>query len=191
MPYTDPIKVVFKVTTVLQQLGIRYLVGGSLASSLHGIPRATQDVDIVVTISEAQIQKIAELLSPDFFIDIDMMKNAVKKHSCFNIIDKEDLFKVDMFVQGPDEISELEMERRVQYPIADSGEQTIYVCSPEDIIAHKLYWYKSGDYISERQWTDALNVIKVQKGRLDIDYLKKICQARGVSVLLEKALGGK
>jgi len=187
MTLADPIRVVTKVTKVLQDLGIRYLVGGSLASSLHGIPRATQDVDIVADLTENQIEEIAALLSQTFYIDIEMARDAVKRRSSFNIIDKEYFFKIDIFVQGPDDISAIEMERRVIYQVADSNDQSIYVCSPEDIIAHKLYWYKLGNGVSERQWNDAVNVIKVQKERLDIDYLKRTCRARGVSELLEKA----
>ena len=187
MTLADPIKVVTKVTKVLQDLGIHYLVGGSLASSLHGIPRATQDVDIVADLAENQIEEIAALLSQSFYIDIEMARDAVKRRSSFNIIDKEYFFKIDIFVQGPDDISAIEMERRVIYQVADSNDQSIYVCSPEDIIAHKLYWYKLGNGVSERQWNDAVNVIKVQKERLDIDYLKRTCRARGVSELLEKA----
>jgi hypothetical protein len=187
MTLADPIKVVTKVTKVLQDLGIRYLVGGSLASSLHGIPRATQDVDIVADLAENQIEEIAALLSQSFYIDIEMARDAVKRRSSFNIIDKEYFFKIDIFVQGPDDISAIEMERRVIYQVADSNDQSIYVCSPEDIIAHKLYWYKLGNGVSERQWNDAVNVIKVQKERLDIDYLKRTCRARGVLELLEKA----
>ena len=188
MTLADPIRVVTKVTKVLQDLGIRYLVGGSLASSLHGIPRATQDVDIVADLAENQIEEIAALLSQSFYIDIEMARDAVKRRSSFNIIDKEYFFKIDIFVQGPDDISAIEMERRVIYQVADSNDQSIYVCSPEDIIAHKLYWYKLGNGVSERQWNDAVNVIKVQKERLDIDYLKRTCRARGVSELLEKAI---
>ena len=188
MTLADPIRVVTKVTKVLQDLGIHYLVGGSLASSLHGIPRATQDVDIVADLAENQIEEIAALLSQSFYIDIEMARDAVKRRSSFNIIDKEYFFKIDIFVQGPDDISAIEMERRVIYQVADSNDQSIYVCSPEDIIAHKLYWYKLGNGVSERQWNDAVNVIKVQKERLDIDYLKRTCRARGVPELLEKAI---
>lgn len=191
MTLADPIKVVTKVTKVLQDLGIRYLVGGSLASSLHGIPRATQDVDIVADLTENQIEEIAALLSQTFYIDIEMARDAAKRRSSFNIIDKEYFFKIDIFVQGPDDISAMEMERRVIYQVADSNDLSIYVCSPEDIIAHKLYWYKLGDGVSERQWNDAVNVIKVQKERLDIDYLKRTCRARGVLELLEKAFAVK
>ncbi len=188
MTLADPIRVVKKVTDILQELGIRYLVGGSLASSLHGIPRATQDVDVVAEIAEKHIAPLEKKLSPGFYFDAKTARDAIERRSSFNIIDKEDFFKIDIFVQGLDDLSAMEMDRRVMYQLADSNGQSIYVCSPEDIIAHKLYWYKLGDGVSERQWNDAVNVIKVQKERLDIDYLKRICRARGVLELLEKLI---
>jgi hypothetical protein len=190
MPISDPIRVVKKVTDVLDELGIRYLIGGSLASSLYGVPRATQDVDIVADFSESQLEKLNGLLSGSFFIDIEMAKDAVKRRSSFNIVDKEYFFKIDVFMQGSDDLSATEMDRRVLYTLAESGDQTIYICSPEDIIAHKLHWYRLGGGVSERQWNDALNVVKVQKGRLDLDYLNNVCRKRRVYDLLEKLLTG-
>ena len=188
MSLSDPLKVVKKVTDVFQELGIRYLVGGSLASSLHGIPRATQDVDVVAEIAEKHIAPLEKKLSPGFYFDVKMAGEAIERRSSFNIIDKEDLFKIDIFVQGLDDLSALEMDRRVMYQLADSNGQSIYVCSPEDIIAHKLYWFKLGEGVSERQWNDAANVIKVQGKRLDLDYCRRVCRARGILGLLEKAL---
>jgi hypothetical protein len=187
VPLSDPIRVINKVAQIFQKRGIDYLVGGSLASSLHGIPRATQDVDIVADLSGKDIGKIAELLSVDFFVDEEMMKKAVSRKASFNIIEKENIFKVDIFVMGFDEASIIEMGRRVPYRINDDN-QSVYICSAEDIIAHKLYWYKLAEGVSERQWNDALNVIKVQKNKLDIEYLKQVCSARGVTELLDKAL---
>ncbi len=188
MPLADPLLIVRKVTAVFQELKIPYLVGGSLASSLHGIPRATQDADIVADLGLADMEKIVTLLAHDFYIDKESAERAVRERSSFNIIDKEEIFKVDIFVKGNDELSDLEMERRISFEVGDAGEQPIFVCSPEDIIAHKLFWYKSGEGVSERQWNDAINVIKVQRSSLDYEYLRRASKARGVLDLLEKAL---
>ena len=188
MSLTDPLRVVRKVTAVFQELNISYLVGGSLASSLHGIPRATQDADIVADLAQTDIKKIVALLSPDFYIDEEMAKGAVGGKSSFNIIDKEEFFKIDIFVKGIDELSCIEMERRISFKVDDADEQPLFVCSPEDIIVHKLFWYKLGEGVSERQWNDAINVIKVQRNCLDYEYLRRTSRARGVLDLLEKAL---
>lgn len=190
MPLGDPLRVIHKVAQIFQKLGVDYLVGGSLASSLHGVPRATQDIDIVADLTGKDIGKLVELLSVDFFADIEMIEKAVSRKSSFNIIERENIFKVDIFVMSYDETSRMEMSRRVPYTITNDNDenQSVYICSAEDIIAHKLYWYNLGEGVSERQWNDALNVIKIQKNRLDIEYLHQVCSARGVAELLERAL---
>ena len=187
-PAADPIIIVVKLARVLESLSIQYVVGGSLASSLHGIPRATQDVDVVVDLKEYQIDSLADALADDFFFDREMAKDAICRHSSFNIIDKKEFFKIDLFIKKSDEASEQEMERKKPHEITDFPGQSIFLCSPEDIIAHKLFWYKLGDGVSERQWNDALNVIKVQGEKLDAHYLSRVCTMRGVSDLLRKAL---
>jgi hypothetical protein len=187
MTLSDPISVVNKLVRVLNQLEIKYLIGGSLASSLYGVPRATQDVDVVAAITEKQIQKLHELLSVEFYFDIDLAKEAILHASSFNVIDRELLYKIDIFIQKQDDLSFVEMDRRRLYTIDDPG-KSIYLCSPEDIIAHKLYWYKLGNEISERQWNDALNVLKVQKRNLDMEYLTQVCTARGIKNFLDRLL---
>ena len=88
MELTDPIKVSLRLIKVLDMLGVRYLVGGSLASSLHGIPRATQDVDIVAELREHHIPIMLQSLENVFFIDEISMRNALRHKTPFNIIDK-------------------------------------------------------------------------------------------------------
>jgi hypothetical protein len=188
MSLSDPLSVVNILTNIFEKLSVEYLIGGSLASSLYGIPRATQDVDVVADIRVTQVNALIENLRASFFVDEDMIQKAVKTRETFNIIDREYLFKIDIFMCGVDEFSNKEMERRVLFQVPDSISQKIYLCSPEDIIAHKLYWYKLGNLVSERQWLDAANVLKVQNEKLDFRYLKEICTSRGVIDLLEKAL---
>jgi hypothetical protein len=192
MPLADPLRVVGKLDAVFFKLDIPYFVGGSLASSLYGIPRATQDVDVIVDMSVAHVDMFVRSIEDDFVVDPNVVRSAVKNKSSFNIIDKEELYKVDIFIQKPDNVSKTEMLRKIKYTISESGEKiSIYICSPEDIISHKLYWFKLGDEVSERQWHDVLQVLKVQDNRIDFDYLRNICKARGVEKLLDKALGDK
>jgi hypothetical protein len=189
MSLSDPLRVTRKLVSVLDDLGIPYLVGGSLASSLYGVPRATQDVDVVVDEVDCErLTRLAEVLKEDFFVDEEMMRKALADRRAFNVIDREELFKVDIFFRGTDEASRLEMDRRRRFSFPEENEGDIYLCTPEDIIVHKLYWYKLGDGVSDRQWNDALNVIKVQSKALDMSYLHRVAQMRGVEDHLQKAL---
>lgn len=184
----EPLRITKHVTDVLEQLDIPYLIGGSLASSLHGIPRATQDVDVVADLKYHHIPLLVSALENEFYIDADMIGEAIKLHSSFNVIHLETMFKVDIFVLREDISSQEEMARREQYQVSDNPPQTLFLSSAEDIILHKLYWFQLGGGVSERQWNDVLGVLQVQHETLDFEYLKRGAKQRGVSQLLEQAL---
>ena len=188
LPIADPLEVTVRVIRALERVGAQYLVGGSLASSLHGVPRATQDIDIVVDLSPTHIPALIRELSREFFVDEQRVKTAVPRRETFNIIDRQSMIKVDVFVLGDDDLSRGQIARRVQYELPGAAGQTLFLSAPEDVVAHKLYWYRLGGGVSDRQWGDAVNVLKVQAGRLDSALLERIAAARGVSDLLGKAL---
>ncbi len=188
MHLAEPVQVTQQIAQTFERFGIRYLVGGSLASSLHGIPRATQDVDIVADIKLNQVVSLVEALKADFYIDADMIREAIRSRSSFNIIHLATMFKADIFVLKPDNASQQEMMRREQYQISDDPKNQLYLATAEDVIINKLYWYHMSGGTSERQWNDVLGVIQVQSDQLDYVYLKQAAQQRGVSELLEQVL---
>jgi hypothetical protein len=188
MLLAEPLRITQRITEILEQLSIPYLVGGSLASSLHGIPRATQDVDMVADIKLHHIPLLVNALETEFYIDADMIREAIQHHSSFNVIHLETLFKVDIFVLQADLASQEEMARRESYQVSDNPPQILFLASAEDIILHKLYWFQLGGGVSERQWNDVLGVLQVRHDTLDYEYLRRGAQYRGVSQLLEQAL---
>jgi len=188
MILAEPVQITQSVTHVFERLGLRYFVGGSLASSLHGIPRATHDVDIVAEITEEHIPLLVKALEGDYYIDAEMIQEAIHRQTSFNVIHLTTMFKVDIFILKSDMPSQEEMARREQYQVSDDPPQSLFLASAEDVILHKRYWYQLGEGISERQWSDVLGVLQVQAGRLDQTYLKKGAQQRGVVGLLERAL---
>ncbi len=188
MHLAEPVQVTHRIAQTFENLGIQYLVGGSLASSLHGIPRATQDVDIVADIKPNQVAPLVNKLQGDFYIDADMIQDAIKNHSSFNIIHLATMFKVDIFILKPDHNSQQEMMRREPYQLSDNPKHLLYLATAEDIIIHKLYWYQLSGSTSERQWHDVLGVIQVQGDQLDYVYLKQTAQQREVSELVEQIL---
>ena len=183
------LEITFRVTDVCERLGVPYAVVGSLASSLHGIPRATQDVDIVASLSLAHATAFADVLRDEFYLDDGAIREAIEQRRSFNVVHLRSYFKADVFIPKDDESSRLEMERRQRFVIEETPRREIVVASPEDTIAQKLYWYALGDRVSERQWSDALGVLKVAGGTLDLAYLRHVSAILGVNELLEEALG--
>jgi len=188
MSLAEPIQITQRLAREFERLGIRYLVGGSLASSLHGIPRATNDVDMVAEIREKHIGELVEALEAEFYIDAEMIQDAIRHQSSFNVIHFATMFKVDVFILRNDEIAREEMQRRGQYQLSDDPDETLFLASAEDIIVQKLYWYQLGGKVSERQLTDVLGVIQVQGSQLDGAYLNRMAQRHGVLDLLTQAL---
>jgi hypothetical protein len=184
----DSTSVTLLVTQTLEALGIRYAVGGSLASSVHGVMRSTLDVDILADMSLEHIQPLVAALSKEFYADDEMMRDAIERQSSFNLIHYETAFKVDVFIRKSRAFDQMQLERRRTSVIATDPEQSIYVTSAEDVILAKLEWYRMGGEVSDRQWRDILGVLKTRAGELDLDYLRKWANELKVQDLLERAL---
>lgn len=188
MTLAEPIAVILEIAAALDKLGVRYVVGGSFASSLHGIPRSTQDVDLLVELSAATVDGLVEELTPRFYVDADMIRDAIQRRASFNVIHLATVFKVDMFVSSRSPLLREEMSRRESVDLGDPP-QRVYVCSAEDIIVQKLDWFEKGNRISDRQWNDLVGVLKVRGDALDRQYLRRWAEHLGVSELLDRALG--
>lgn len=184
----ETVRITLLVTQTLEQIGIPYAVGGSLASSLHGVMRSTLDVDIVADMRLEHVRLLVDALSKEFYADAEMMRHAIEHHSNFNLIHYETAFKVDIFICKRRGFDQAQLERRKTSVIATAPERSIYVISPEDIILAKLEWYRLGGEVSERQWRDVLGVLKVCADELDLAYLRNWAGDLGVADLLERAL---
>jgi hypothetical protein len=181
----EPIAVTLRVVAELDRLGIRYLVGGSIASSVHGRPRATQDVDLVADLVERHVPQLVAALEREFYVDGDMISDAIHRHASFNVIHLATMLKVDVFVLAHDELGVEEMSRRVAVPLRGV---TVWFASPEDIVLQKLDWHRMGEGVSERQWRDLVGVIEVQGSGFDVAYVRRWAERLGLADSLEKAL---
>ena len=174
------------VARVFDQLDVAYVVGGSLASSFHGIPRATQDVDIIAEMTEAHVPGFVAALRDTFYLDEGAIRDAIARRRSFNVVHLGSYFKADIFISKDDASSRLEMERRQSVSLGGVPPRTLYVASAEDVVAQKLVWYQLGDEVSDRQWSDALGVLKVSGTDLDFEYLEHVCGLLGVRDLLHR-----
>ncbi len=185
---SEPILVVARIVQAFDSMGITYVVGGSLASSIYGVPRATQDVDLVADLKVPDAAKLEELLSGEFYVDADMIRDAILKRASFNVIHLATMFKADVFVMKRDAWSREEMSRaRPEQLDGPEGTVTVRFASPEDTLLHKLVWYRLGNAISDRQWSDILGVLKIQGQLLDSAYLDRWAPLLDVADLLNRA----
>lgn len=184
--FVDPILIIQNVARVLESLQIRYFLTGSFASSLHGIPRATNDADLVVEMTEREIPLVFNHFRNEFYVSMDAIREAVIRQRSFNLIHLMTMFKIDIFVIQPKSLPE--MERRQAIALSDVADAEIYVAAPEDVIVRKLMWYKLGNEVSAQQWQDVLGILRVRCNELDYELLMKTARHHAVASLLEKAI---
>jgi len=184
----EPIEVTLRVTGFFEKLGVPYFIGGSLASTLYGMVRTTQDSDIVAEMSSEHIPEFVSELEAEFYIDQEMIAEAIRRNSSFNIIHRDTMFKVDVFIpkQRPFHRSQLARVKRQTFSLGK--EVSANFASPEDAILSKLEWYRMGGGGSDRQWRDILGVLKTRAGELDLEYLRHWAGELKVSDLLERVI---
>ena len=182
----DAIAVAMRVADAIEAAKGSYFVGGSLASSLQGEPRATNDVDIVLELPLGRISEFVALLGEDFEVDVDMLRDALLHGRSCNIFYLPVVMKVDLFAVGPSPYDEVEFARRRRVQVRSTGE-TLLIKSPEDTVLRKLLWYREGGGVSERQWRDVVEVLRVSGGGMDRGYLAQWSGRLGISDLLERA----
>lgn len=185
---SEPLVVVARLARAFDALEIRYLIGGSLASSVYGIPRATQDVDLVADLKLPHVAAITSALAGEFYVDADMIREAIERQASFNVIHLATMFKADVFILKGDPWSREEMTRaRAEELDVPGGKLAVRFASPEDTLLHKLVWYELGNQISDRQWGDILGVLEVQGELLDREYLDRWAPVLDVAELLRRA----
>jgi hypothetical protein len=183
---SEAIAVTLLVTGSLDELGVSYVVGGSVASSVYGLPRSTADADIVAALRDEHVSPFVSSLEGAFYVDADMIRDAIANRFEFNVLHLATMFKVDVFVPALDLVTRRELARGARVDVGDG--RTFLVASPEDTVAQKLRWFQLGGEVSERQWSDALGVVRVRGPALDHEYLRETAEALGVTALLERLL---
>lgn len=179
-------EVLARVTRLLADLGIPYMIAGSLASSFHGRPRTTHDADIVIDPApEALDRLVAELSAAHLYVDLAVAREALRGRRQFNVIDAASAFKLDLIVRKDRPFSLEEFARRQPAELAGIS---VALATAEDTVLSKLEWAKKGGG-SQRQLADVAGIIEVKGGELDREYVQRWAEALGVLDLWRRASG--
>ncbi len=153
----------------LEEAHVAYMVTGSFASSVHGVPRATQDIDVIIEPTRDQLVALmGKFGEPVYEADQEDALDALRRRSMFSVIDRRGIWKIDFIVRKDRPFSKREFGRRTKIDILGIS---LYAATAEDILLAKLEWAKLGE--SERQIRDAAGIIRIQGPKLDVDYVER------------------
>lgn len=157
------------VIDVLEGLNIKYMITGSVASMIYGEPRMTLDMDIVVQMLPDIVEKFCSRFNSDFYVDMDMVQEAIQERGYFNIIHVPSGSKVDFYQVKLDSFNQEAFKRRHREALDEI--RLAAFSSPEDVIVNKLIFYKEGK--SEKHITDIRAMLRVSGEKIDIPYIDK------------------
>lgn len=183
---TPFIEAALKFGQACEASGVAYFLGGSAATTFHGEPRMTNDLDFVIDADELAVARLVVTLGVDFESDVDALRRAARQRSSWNVFYLPDFTKVDVFFLRTAPYDQLEFARR--RPIIVPGAASrLWVKAPEDSVLRKLCWFRDGGGTSERQWRDVVMVLRANAGRLDETHLEAWAGPLGVDALLAHA----
>lgn len=178
------------VAEAFRRLGVRFYVGGSVASTFHGAIRSTMDVDLVCDLAEADVASFAESFGEEFYISLSAVQQAVQRKSCFNLIHLPTSYKIDVFVNRGRPFDLAAMDRAKDQDIVEGGGLTVPIATVEDSIVAKLERFRMTNETSERQWDDVSKMVALHEQSLDVEQMRSMAESIGVGDLLAKLLAG-
>jgi hypothetical protein len=185
----DILAVLTPVAEALERLRVPYYVGGSVASSVRGVARATTDVDLVAALRPEHVQPLVDALQDRYYIDGEMLHEAIRRRSAANVIHLATMLKADLFVPEAGAYAQEVFRRLREEPLGEGTPARGFpVPSAEDVVLAKLQWYEQGNRVSDRQWYDIVGVLKVQGANIDTAYLRTWAANLGLSDVLEQAI---
>ncbi len=160
-----------RVAQLLDVAGIPSMVAGSFASTAHGLPRSTQDIDLVIDPPSAATLEalLASMPAAQYYVDADAARDALRRRSMFNVIDLASGWKVDLILRKNRAFSRDEFARRMKMSVLGV---TVFVASPEDTIVAKLEWSKLAAG-SQRQRRDVAGIVATVGSALDRAYIER------------------
>jgi len=174
------------VLDALEALGVRHFVGGSIASSAHGIARASIDADVVAELRTEHCATSVKRLADSYYVSEERVRDAVARRVSFNVIHLAAMLKVGFFVSKDRPFDRRATMRAEARPCTAVGGRELPQSTAEDVVLAKLEWCRRGGEVSERQWTDILGVLQASGDTMDQAYVSSGAEELGVADLLER-----
>ena len=157
------------VVSVMEKLGLRYLVTGSVVTIFFGEPRVTNDIDIVVALPAEKINAFREAFPEDeFYLSEAAIRGAVKASGQFSIIHPGSGLKVDVMIPRDTPFNRSRFARSIR--VKPDGGFDASFASIEDVIIKKMESYHEGG--SEKHLRDIAGVLRISGQRVDRDYMR-------------------
>jgi hypothetical protein len=166
------IKLLNRICRALEAEKLPYMVSGSIALNTYTVPRMTRDIDIVIELHKADIDRFCKIFETGFYIDTLTVQEEVERHGMFNVIDFETGYKIDFIVRKNSEYRQLEFLRRIK---TDAYGFDVWIVSIEDLIISKIAWIQ--ELQSDRQIDDIQNLLT--NPTADKEYIENWCQKLG------------
>ncbi len=183
----DPVAVAISFTEILERLEIRHLVGGSLASSVHGEPRSTNDIDILADFGEEHVGPFVQAVQPEYYVSAPAVRAAGRAALHFNVIYMAAALKVDVFVAGKDPFDQERLRLRERLQVTNDPPSWLWIDTAENSVLRKLEWYRRGGEVSERQWRDVVAILRIQGPSIHQSHVDLWGKRLEVTDLLERA----
>jgi hypothetical protein len=187
----DPTAIAALLAQILNTANIPYYITGGVTAIAHGEPRATIDLDVVISIDLADLPTLAANFEAQGFYVAGLTDVLSGSLQCLNITHLETIENVDLMISGREEYDLIKFvgvasplaNRKRLYTLPGSGE--VAIASPEDVIISKLIWRRESQ--SDKQWRDILGVLKVQQEKLDFGYLQGWVERFGIEADWQRA----
>lgn len=183
----DSLDAAEEIAAVFESLGVRYLLGGSMAVSVWSEPRFTRDVDMIAELAARDVAPLIAALSDRWYADEHLIRGAVAAHSSFHLIRFRRMVKVDVFVPPSTGHHAAKWGRARIVKLSREATRPVATTSAEDMLIQKLVWFREGGEVSELQWRDVTGLIRTLGGELDWAYIRSWCEQLALDELLESA----
>jgi hypothetical protein len=179
----NAVEIVHRMVEVMDRHGVAYMAVGSFSSNVYGMVRSTKDADFVLELGDVVPSRLVAGMGSDFILDPQMSFETVTNTTRYRIFHKESVFMIELFLLSDDAHDQERFRRR---RMGDVGGKKVYVPTAEDVVITKLRWSRQG--MRSKDIDDVRGVLKVQKGALDLEYIRKWADVHGTRELLESTL---